>query len=523
MEKIATSSFTKFASTTLLALLLVTIPTVPFMIRVNATAIRSDVNSDGIVNIKDLAQVTMNFGQNVPPAPSYLDIDGNGIINVKDVVYVLYDWGDGSGTPETGTPSATATIQVNAGDGTPFADLMYPDHYPGGSFTVYIDVNSVTNLYAFQVGFKFNPNVLQVKNVSEGGFLSSAMGAYPVFRKGTIDNTTGIVTFCGVGLLATESFIPQQSGSGHLLKIDMEINPNLDLDTYLGTTMPMIQFDQDDPNTQVILIDNFGVGTDITPTPSGFTDGTFRLSPPWQTLGTPVTTSVNGQEVVITGETAITIDPQSVHATETELTFTASAPPGTTGYINVLFPWVPSPFHLSPTIIIDGGTVTPTNMVIRTNATGPGTYYFICFELTFSTHTITIQFEPISATLDIDPDCLNLRGVGQWITAYVELPEGFDVNNINVSSILLNNTVPATLSAPVIIGDYNNNGTPDLMIKFDRRAVIDLITPNYEFTAKTGTAELTLTGRLNDGYIFQGIDTIKVILYGTGVGRAFIT
>jgi hypothetical protein len=49
--------------------------------------------------------------------------------------------------------------------------------------------------------------------------------------------------------------------------------------------------------------------------------------------------------------------------------------------------------------------------------------------------------ETISSTLDIKPDTLNLDSKGRWITAYIELPEGYDVGNIDLTSIRLGKEV----------------------------------------------------------------------------------
>jgi flagellar hook assembly protein FlgD len=113
----------------------------------------------------------------------------------------------------------------------------------------------------------------------------------------------------------------------------------------------------------------------------------------------------------------------------------------------------------------------------------------------------------IEATIDIDPDTLNLKSKGKWITAYIEIP-GYDVSKINISSILLNGTVPAETNQKYgfvkdpEIGDYDNDGIPDLMVKFDRSAVEEIVSP--------GNVTLTLTGEIN-GRSFEGSDTIKVI------------
>jgi hypothetical protein len=109
---------------------------------------------------------------------------------------------------------------------------------------------------------------------------------------------------------------------------------------------------------------------------------------------------------------------------------------------------------------------------------------------------------------DINPHTLNLRSKGEWITAYLELPEGFDVHNINVSSVLLNNTIPVAPLAPMTIGDHDNNGVPDLMVKFDR-AVLESWIYNTQ-GIRYGNVTLTITGELLDETPFRGTDVIFI-------------
>jgi Tol biopolymer transport system component len=116
----------------------------------------------------------------------------------------------------------------------------------------------------------------------------------------------------------------------------------------------------------------------------------------------------------------------------------------------------------------------------------------------------------INASVDTDPDTLNLGSKGNWITAYVELPEGYDVANINVSTIMLNGTIPAE-SKPTSIGDCDGDGVADLMVKFDRDQVIQYILDHMLIDGRFSVATLTLTGKLNDGTLFEGSDTIRII------------
>lgn len=113
----------------------------------------------------------------------------------------------------------------------------------------------------------------------------------------------------------------------------------------------------------------------------------------------------------------------------------------------------------------------------------------------------------IRATIDISPDTLNLRSRGRWITAYIELPSGYSVENIDVSTVRLiveNDNVPAE-SRPTGIGDHDNDSTPDLMVKFSRSAVQAL--------AEIGEVEMTVNGEVA-GLPFEGSDIIRVIDFG---------
>ncbi len=118
----------------------------------------------------------------------------------------------------------------------------------------------------------------------------------------------------------------------------------------------------------------------------------------------------------------------------------------------------------------------------------------------------------ITATVKIFPNVLNLQSMGRWITAFIELPEGYNVQDINITTILLNNTIPAMLK-PTAITDHDDDGTPELMIKFERRAVITLILQNSHAAEKLENVTLTITGYINDGTPFQGHDAIRVIMH----------
>lgn len=113
----------------------------------------------------------------------------------------------------------------------------------------------------------------------------------------------------------------------------------------------------------------------------------------------------------------------------------------------------------------------------------------------------------VPANVDIKPDTLNMKSRGRWITAYLELPKTYDVCSIDVFSILCYYGCPCggvhADPRPVSVGDYDNDGIPDLMVKFDRAAVVALLS--------VGKAVLTVGGVTSGETPFEGVDTVIVI------------
>ena len=127
----------------------------------------------------------------------------------------------------------------------------------------------------------------------------------------------------------------------------------------------------------------------------------------------------------------------------------------------------------------------------------------------------------IPATIDIDPDTLNLKSNGEWITAYMELPDDCDVNNIDISTVVLTtpsgDTVQVDPIAPTTVEDYDVDGIYDLMVKFDMATVVACMGETDAIDDGTGIdceIELTIAGELTDGMQFEGTDTIRVIKKG---------
>ncbi len=103
---------------------------------------------------------------------------------------------------------------------------------------------------------------------------------------------------------------------------------------------------------------------------------------------------------------------------------------------------------------------------------------------------------PIPAEIDIDHDTLNLSSNGKWITCYIWLPEDYDVAEVNINSILLEELIAA-------VQVWINEEEQVVMVKFSRADVQEIL--------EVGEVELIVSGELFDGAKFEGTDTIRVI------------
>lgn len=109
----------------------------------------------------------------------------------------------------------------------------------------------------------------------------------------------------------------------------------------------------------------------------------------------------------------------------------------------------------------------------------------------------------VPAVVDFDPDVLNSQGRGRWVTCYIELPQGYAPEDIDVSTLLINETVPAE-EHPTDVGDYDGDGMHDRMVKFSRSGVIGVL-------LRGDSVEVRVSGRVADEW-FGGADTIRVLM-----------
>ncbi len=108
------------------------------------------------------------------------------------------------------------------------------------------------------------------------------------------------------------------------------------------------------------------------------------------------------------------------------------------------------------------------------------------------------DLSPIEAIIDLNPDTLNLKSKGKWITCYIELPQDYDVGDINVSTVEL---TYGEVGVSAAWGDVQDGA---LMVKFNRSDVQDMLEPGDD-------VEVTVSGELTNGTPFEGTDMIKVI------------
>ncbi|MHC4085538.1 MAG: hypothetical protein ACYSWZ_01815 [Planctomycetota bacterium] len=124
---------------------------------------------------------------------------------------------------------------------------------------------------------------------------------------------------------------------------------------------------------------------------------------------------------------------------------------------------------------------------------GGGTYYKgdVWSFTIFGSPVILIQ-----GLVDFDPDILNLSSQGNLITAYIGLPEEYNVADIDPGSILLEGEIEPQQFW--LTGDQ-------------QIAIVRFARSDVQAILEVGDVELTITGQLTDGTLFEAKDTIEVV------------
>jgi len=106
---------------------------------------------------------------------------------------------------------------------------------------------------------------------------------------------------------------------------------------------------------------------------------------------------------------------------------------------------------------------------------------------------------PVLAEVRIVPRTLNLSSEGKWITAFLWLPEDYEVGDIDPNSVVLEDEIGAE-SCRV------DEQEQVAVAKFSRSEVQSTLSG-----LEPGDVELAVSGELSDGSRFEGTDTIRVI------------
>jgi hypothetical protein len=122
--------------------------------------------------------------------------------------------------------------------------------------------------------------------------------------------------------------------------------------------------------------------------------------------------------------------------------------------------------------------------------------------MAMATFSIHIPVNTINATINFDPNTLNKKSNGNWVTVYIELPAGYNITDISIPSLRIEGTISAELR-PYAIGDQDKDGIPDLMVKFKRADAINLLPNGEQVTVK-------VTGKVGT-VTFDGVDVIRVL------------
>lgn len=111
----------------------------------------------------------------------------------------------------------------------------------------------------------------------------------------------------------------------------------------------------------------------------------------------------------------------------------------------------------------------------------------------------------IEACVDFDPDTLNCKSKGKWVTVRIHFSNKKDITTVNFDSILFNGELQAS---KVTIETGNNDDIDKLVIKFDRCSVINIL-----LLEPADIVEILIKGTFNDGVKFIGKDSVHLINY----------
>jgi predicted outer membrane repeat protein len=157
--------------------------------------------------------------------------------------------------------------------------------------------------------------------------------------------------------------------------------------------------------------------------------------------------------------------------------------------------WIDGDYHLLPdSTCIDAGD---PNYIAEPNETDlDGKPRVISGRIDMGAY----EYMPsIAADVKIVPHTINIASEGKWIAAFLWLPENYNVADIVPNSLLLEYTIEPERF-------WFNEEKQIALVRFDRSEIQDIL--------NAGQVELTITGWLVDGTVFEGSDVIRVLNKG---------
>ncbi|MGA1793626.1 MAG: hypothetical protein ACMUHM_06725 [Thermoplasmatota archaeon] len=108
------------------------------------------------------------------------------------------------------------------------------------------------------------------------------------------------------------------------------------------------------------------------------------------------------------------------------------------------------------------------------------------------------------AEVFFNPNPMNVGSQGKFVTVHIEVPKDHDIEDIDVSSIRMDGVIQPEIpkGKTLKIGDHDDDDIPDIMLKFDREAVIKHYGVCFE-------KEVSFTGSIGD-LTFEGKTKITI-------------
>jgi hypothetical protein len=385
-----------------------------------------------------------------------------------------------------------------------------PTLTPGKNYTIsiYTDYDG-SDIWGYQFTLNYNSSVLHGVEVINGDLITEGVQ----FTEGEFNNTAGTLSLPGAVGLNTTTFPPvriNSTGPGILANVTFTI---VGLGEFLITLGSETRLRRGDGTN---IIDDL---TNLNPDPTQgkFLHGSFQNVP--EAIYDVAVISVDPSPTLVEEGEPVTIN----------VTIRNKGTVTTSVSVKVYYGFDPTtgiPLNLieEETVTLESGVNETLTFTWNTTNVDPGTYHILAVAELLGGVTdinpddnmlkiddaVEVKCAPaaVTAIIDIHPHTLNLKSKGKWITCYIELPDGYDVGDIDFSTVMLNDTIPVSLldvpapdPVPTEIGDYDGDGIPDLLVKFDRAEVMALLS--------VGEATLTITGEVA-GTPFEGSDTVRV-------------